>query len=100
MAQGPSRGAPHLLLAVGAFFPRTGKDRHQERSEAIATRASGVVAWSLVWEVGTARWSCVGAEAEARQSGQQSRHTVSSRAHVPGSHALGAATLTYPGARR
>lgn len=89
-------------MAAGALFPRTGKDRHQDGSEAVS-REGIRRAWS--GKSGTARWSHIGAETRlrgrdqvARQSGQQSCCTVSSRAHVPGTHLLRAATLTYPGA--
>lgn len=95
-------GAPRLLLAVGAFFRRTGKDHHQEKSEAASRE--GVRRGGPGPGLGSRAQP---GGATSGQSGQQRCCPVSSRAQVPGSPPRGCDThlpgswsgqvLTYKG---
>lgn len=95
MARGRAKGSP----SPGGRWCSLSEDREGPSPGRVRGGQPRGHQAGLVWEV----WHSPvephrGRDQVARQSGQQSCCTVSSRAHVPGSHLLRAATLTYPGA--
>lgn len=95
MAQGRAKGSP----SPGGRWCSLSEDREGPSPGRVRGGQPRGHQAGLVWEV----WHSPvephrGRDQVARQSGQQSCCTVSSRAHVPGTHLLRAATLTYPGA--